>query len=157
MVTCRCLPLLLRVASSVQQIYLLISPPPWLRMFSFYIIDIHINSSLSNLLASFAIMFHFRIYFRLIVFFCSYFSGVACVVQCCVFVPGTLTFHSLYPWIRDNFVFGIPVSQNSLWHQNQQISRIRNQDGHWVYRWSGVERTIESGDKTHTNSVRSIK
>ena len=73
---------------------------------------------------------------------------------CCVLVPGTLAFFLLDTWICDLVLFfGLPLS-HSLWPQNQYLSRIGNQIGHWVYWWSWVERTIscEGNDNNNNNS-----
>ena len=138
---CLRLPLL-RVPSSVQQISVL---PECICVQS---------GSLSEVLASFVFCFISALFcYDFVVFLFIFFWSCLC---CCVIIPGTLVFHLLDTWTCGYCSGGgLPLSR-SLWPQNQYLSRIRNQDGLWVCRWSWVERTIQCEDNNNNNKHNNV-
>ena len=65
--------------------------------------------------------------------FCSY-CLVFRLLCCCVLVPSALAFHLFDPRICVIFVFDLPLSQSvTTYIYNYHLSRIRNQNGHWVH------------------------
>lgn len=107
-----------------------------------------------------SIMWHFTIYFDLSsLCYDSLWSGLcccACGLPFCVValsypVPRTFSFTS-FTFDSDSIIVMIYFLYRSLWPRILHLSRTNNQDGHWVYLCSWVERTAYRWDKTYTSN-----
>ena len=76
---------------------------------------------------------------------------------CCAFVPDTLSIWFAYFGDSPLFCFGVSLF-DSLWPHKSYLSRMKNQDGHWVYCWwcRWVERTVWCEDDSNNNIVTAV-